>query len=287
MKIALILTVVPFDTVSAVAPGGFVPCEGTGCSLCHLVSMINVIIVWLFGIIFIMFGVIATIAGFGLVTSGGNQTALDAAKTKLSNAIIGLIIVMAAWLLIDTIMKGLMKGAEGSIEGWGPWTDVQCQIQTEAIEGVAGGAGGAGGSGGGAGGAGGCTGGDCVPLSVTCKDSSSCGIAPGLEDQFNNFATQAAAVAPGSRITEAYPPTVVHQSQCHNNGTCVDYGTAGGMSASEINAVAAAARANGLRPVYEVKTPEERQALIDQGANAGDIIVVSQITAPHFSIYAN
>ncbi|MCB9810992.1 MAG: hypothetical protein H6779_04850 [Candidatus Nomurabacteria bacterium] len=128
--IALILV----GWISSVEPvqAAFVPCDGVDCSLCNLVDMINLIILWLFGIIFLIFAVIMLVAGFGLITAGGNQTALDEAKKKFQNAVIGIIIVMAAWLLIDTIMKGLLT--DGEISGYGPWTDVQCQQQTVPIE---------------------------------------------------------------------------------------------------------------------------------------------------------
>ncbi len=142
VAIALFFIILPSDFVDA---AGLVTCDGTDCSLCNLAQMVNVIILWLFGIIFLIFAVIMFSAGWGLVTSGGNQTALNDAKTKFQNALIGLLIVMAAWLLIDTIMKGLVGGGSvvdkdgnpvsgGTISGWGPWADVRCQIQAQPKE---------------------------------------------------------------------------------------------------------------------------------------------------------
>lgn len=132
--LVFVLVVLPTSVASAVGFGGFVTCDGATCGLCNLVEMIDLIIGWLFLVIFLIFAVIMFIAGWGLVTSGGNSSALNDAKTKFQNALIGLLIVMAAWLLIDTIMKGLMKGANGSIDGWGPWSQVQCQTQVVAKE---------------------------------------------------------------------------------------------------------------------------------------------------------
>ncbi len=113
---------------------GFVTCNGTDCSACHLADLANILIKWLFGIFFLVFAGLMTIAGFGLVTSGGNQSALEAAKSKFTNAIIGLIIMMAAWLIVDTIMRGLMKTGDGSIDGWGPWSEVKCMRQTNVAQ---------------------------------------------------------------------------------------------------------------------------------------------------------
>jgi hypothetical protein len=130
---AFVLLLLPMDTAVAQV-GGFVTCDGTDCNSCHFVSMINTIIRWLLGIIFVIFAVIMTAAGFGLVTSGGNQSALDAAKSKFQNGLIGIIIVFAGWLIVDTVLRGVLGGgatgaAAGQIVGWGPWSSVKCEVQ--------------------------------------------------------------------------------------------------------------------------------------------------------------
>ncbi len=291
MAIAFIFVMIPMDAVLAVDAYDpntpFVPCDGTDCSACDLVDMINTIILWLFMIVFLIFAIIMLAAGWGLVTSAGNQVALDAAKSKFTNAIIGIIIIMAAWLLIDVIMRGLLAGGDGQISGYGPWTQVQCQQQITALE-WAGDpdtdptvpplAGPKPAS---------CGGTDCQALDPSiCKIATSCSISPDLAAKITAFdAAVKAAGVNGTRVTEAMPPTVNHQSQCHSNGTCIDYGASGGLSGADINKVADAARANGLRPVYEVKTQAEKNALVAQGASADNIKVISKITAPHFSVY--
>lgn len=133
----LALTLVFFLAVSLLpgevqAQGGFVTCSGTDCGSCDLVNMINSIIKWLFGIAAVLFGVLMMIAGLGLVTSGGNTSALEDAKSKFKNAIIGLIIMMSAWLVIDALMRGLLPGDSGQINGVLFWADVQCTQQTTA-----------------------------------------------------------------------------------------------------------------------------------------------------------
>lgn len=89
----------------------------------------NIILKWLIGVLFVLFAVVAAIAGFGLVTSGGNQEAKSAAKSKLTNAIIGIVIVLAAFLLVDTILRALLPGDTGEITGYGPWAEVKCHVQ--------------------------------------------------------------------------------------------------------------------------------------------------------------
>jgi hypothetical protein len=133
--LALLLILSP--TLASAQFGNFVNCEGASCSACNFVDLANNLIRWLFGAVFVIFAVLMAVAGFGLVTSGGNQSALDAAKSKFQNAIVGIIIIMAAWLIVDTVMKGLLAGGTGNLgstyTGFGPWAEVQCQVQTAAI----------------------------------------------------------------------------------------------------------------------------------------------------------
>ncbi|MEZ4104461.1 MAG: pilin [Candidatus Paceibacterota bacterium] len=281
LLVFLLVLIVPAESVNA---QGFLTCDGVDCSACNLVDTANIVIKWLFGIIFMIFAVMMTVAGFKLITSGGNTSALEDAKSKFTNAIIGLVIVMAAWLLVDTIMRGLLKGGSGEIQGYGPWTDVQCQVQTAPTKWL-----------------GdpmsdpntppptgplpsGCTGGTCVPLAAPCKNASSCSVSPSIVDKINQFHIDAGVS--GARVTEGMPPTRAHKSECHNNGTCIDYSKAGGMTGAEVVRVIDAAKKNGLRPVYEVKTQAEKDSLISQGASGDDIKVLGNwISASHFSIY--
>lgn len=260
--------------------GGFVPCEGAGCSACDFVSMANTILVWLIGLLFVVFAVIAAVAGFGMVTSGGNPQALSDAKAKMMNAVVGIVIVLAAWLLVDTVMRGLLKGGEGKIDGFALWSEVKCQVQTPvgpgttppvvdlATD---------------------CSGTACVSLadaSVPCKDQNSCSVAASLQPKLAAFHT--AAGVSGARVTEAMPPTYNHMNLCHANGTCIDYSVAGGITDPEdVKKIINAAVDSGLRPMYEVGTQAEVDAMISAGVPAEYIErpLGDHITAPHFSIY--
>ena len=118
-------------------------CTGLDCSACNVVDMANGGIKWLIGILFVVFALLLAIAGVKLVTSGGNHHALDEAKSSFTNAIIGFIIILSAWLIVDTIMRALVGdegkegqiaqiGAGGSVRGWLFWSDVECQKNIEA-----------------------------------------------------------------------------------------------------------------------------------------------------------
>ena len=118
------------DTVSAQGIFGGV-CSGTTCSACHIATLANTFISWLIGAVMVLFAVLMINAGFRLVTSQGNPAALSDAKDKFVNAIVGLIIVLSAWLIVDTLMRGLV-GNNGQVTGYGPWSQIQCTTQTES-----------------------------------------------------------------------------------------------------------------------------------------------------------
>lgn len=114
------------------ASAQFVICNGTDCSACDLVSLVNQIIVWLVGILMFVFAILAVKAGFELVMSQGAGD-LKNAKESFVNAFIGLLIILSAWLIVDTMIRGLGVTQNGRPF---PWSEVQCQLQTAPLEGT-------------------------------------------------------------------------------------------------------------------------------------------------------
>ncbi len=131
-----IFNFVPVDVVSAQEGlSQLSQCSGTDCSACNAVHLANGIIKWLIGILFVIFAILVAVAGVKLVVSGGNHHALDEAKGMFLNAIIGFIIILSAWLIVDTIMRTLVGTANkpgqlamgGTASGYLFWSQVQCQ----------------------------------------------------------------------------------------------------------------------------------------------------------------
>lgn len=98
------------------ADGGLVTCQGPDCNACKLVEMVNKIVNFLIVLLTILATFVLVIAGFRMVTSGGNSSAWDSAKQSFLNVIIGFILVLAAWLIVDTILKALTGTG---LEVWG------------------------------------------------------------------------------------------------------------------------------------------------------------------------
>ncbi len=106
---------------------GFIPCGGPDqepCQACHMIDLTNNVISWLVLVLGTIAAIMIVFAGFKLVTSNGNQRAMEEAKEIMSNMVIGFVIVLAGWMLVDTVLKAVLK--EGV---YGVWNQVQCVDQ--------------------------------------------------------------------------------------------------------------------------------------------------------------
>ena len=86
---------------------GLVTCSGPDCDACDLVNMVNKIVNFLIVLLTIAATFALVITGFKMVTSGGNTTAWESAKGTFANIIIGFILVLGAWLIVDTLLLTL------------------------------------------------------------------------------------------------------------------------------------------------------------------------------------
>lgn len=113
LPLLLILTVPVFSFAESL-----VPCDGANCDFKAFLDLINNVIKF---ILFKMAVPIAAImffyAGFLLITAGGEAAgARTKAKSIFTNAFIGLVLALAAWLIIRTIL--LILGYEGAWIGF-------------------------------------------------------------------------------------------------------------------------------------------------------------------------
>ena len=84
-----------------------------GCVLQTLQNGINFVI----SIGFMLLILYIALAGFQFITSGGSAEARSAAKKRLMNVLVGILVVLSAWLIVDFVMKTLY-GEDGR---FGPW----------------------------------------------------------------------------------------------------------------------------------------------------------------------
>ncbi len=295
--IALFAVVIFFPT--AVSFAQIVPCDGAigiggdanrVCQGCHLVQLGQNIITFLIEIIAFGGAVVFAIGGLRMVMSRGNTGEVEAAKSMMTNVVIGLVILLAGWLVIDTVLKTLLDDSTES--EMGPWHTIECVTQptltttppttpvtpvTPVTPTTP---------------AAGCTG-SCVALSNSitikngaCSGASACTVSSAIASDLTSLDSKLDAAGVNWQVTEAYPPTRTHKDPCHAAGTCIDANCIGGCTASQVKTFLDSANTSGLRAVYEVKTQSEKDALVRNGVNASSVSVLGDwISAPHFSVY--
>jgi hypothetical protein len=222
-------------------------------------------------------------------------------KKQIQNAVFGLVLVISAWLILNTINPGLLKfdlniesittksGPEGHWPSSPNWFS-NGKITTSCP---------------GCATSGGLTY-NISPANLAKFDCQNCkpfgsDIPFGGNTNTNvdvEMSTKLSALNNGLKqqdvswqVTEAFPPVVNHASGCHYTGNCVD--------AKPINPTGAnlkrfiqTSQNNGLGAQYEVKTVKEQETVIANLKAAGmtgdltnKVIVVPTINGAHFSVY--
>lgn len=108
----LISMAMPFFARAETATGtNLIPCGGPGEDMCtfeHVLQLIENVINFSLNYLFFPLFVIAVVyAGYLLMTSGDNSGKRKQAKDIFVNILIGLVVVLSAWLIIKLILVGL------------------------------------------------------------------------------------------------------------------------------------------------------------------------------------
>ena len=128
--ILIAINLVLFAPVLAFA-AGIVPCGGhneSPCNICYLFrgasNIVNFIVYD-----FAMPAAVAIIiyGGIMIVTAGASEANVKKGQTAIKRVIGGMIITLAAWIIVDTVLKILIVGSVSGVTdigGWGPWTSI-------------------------------------------------------------------------------------------------------------------------------------------------------------------
>lgn len=226
----MILVATP--TLVLAQAGGLVPCSGPDCNTNDVVGFANNVISYLIQGLGIIAVIVMVYAGFKMVTSAGDEGAWRSAKELFTNVVIGVILILASWLIIDTLLKGLTN------QGLDEWSqklqmsDLPNPNNTSIVGGTNNNATG-------------CP--NCTDIEgIPCKNSASCTVSPEYAERLEGLSSA------GIEVTEAWPPTRTHQAACHQSGTCTDVVFADrNFTPERVSAFQALASRNGLRAVYE------------------------------------
>ncbi len=194
---------------------------------------------------------------------------------KVEQAIWGLLIVLASYVILNTVNPNLVK-FNFSIQGQTiEITETADDGSTLIVQ---------------YSGAGTCPQ-DCIDLlpEVPIKNSSGKKIEKTVKEKlvvFTNKIKTDGIINGAWGTTEAWAPSRTHKASCHPKGTCIDANLIGSASAQKIKQFINQASASGLCAIYEVQSEQVRTSLISQGVNSSNIKNYGTwISAPHFSVY--
>ena len=310
--VGLVLGVVFFATAShvfaqnTVFPTQLVPssCGGAGqpeCNVCDFETLLITVMRFI-----VAFSVVAAAglfawAGAKMVTAQDNAGAREEAKGIFWNVVLGLVVVLGAYLFVDTIMKTFLKNSDGSISSeLGPWNDVICPENFVPQVGISNGAnnGGAIGVGGTSGGTGGASLGGNSPIQgtagcPTCVDLTQNGFTCRIQSggacvADPKIVPELTALKSGTSdswvITAGYQPGQ-HKATCQNTyGTCVDASFTD-KNYSDVNRIVSfqrAASTAGCPAQFE----SNNSAMVNSVNSAGGNALLINYPA-HFSLYCN
>ncbi|OQA44511.1 MAG: hypothetical protein BWY48_00070 [Parcubacteria group bacterium ADurb.Bin305] len=122
-----ILPVTITSTPSAlpqISEGGLVPCEGLACTVCDLLVLVQNVINFVLQLAFWICIVIIIVGAFMWMLSFGNQKNITAGQKLITNAIIGLAIVLLAWVIVHTFFWFIKE--IGGFNMTGSWWHLEC-----------------------------------------------------------------------------------------------------------------------------------------------------------------
>ena len=111
-----------------VSAAGLVPCGGPDedpCTACDLLILFQNVLKKALEIAFLI--VIGSIVygGFRWIFSGGNETSIKTGQKIITNAIIGIVIILTAWLIVNTVFW-VIKQMGGVEKYTGNWFHIDC-----------------------------------------------------------------------------------------------------------------------------------------------------------------
>lgn len=114
------------------AETGIVTCAGPvaigglpACSLCTFLQMINRIVVFLVrDVTAPLAGLLFLVGGIMMVASGGSEDRFKKGKEMFKNTAIGVLIVLASWAIVNTLITTFGANVAGFVPG--DWWNVTC-----------------------------------------------------------------------------------------------------------------------------------------------------------------
>lgn len=109
---------------------GLVPCGGLNekaCSFCDLLQLWKRLIDFIMvDLLFPVATVMIVVGGFFIMTAGESPERAKRGRGIITAAVVGILIALFSWLIIDTIIKVLAPNFN-AVTGFGQWNELKCQ----------------------------------------------------------------------------------------------------------------------------------------------------------------
>lgn len=130
----LIIPLVVFSIICLpllVLAQGLVPhCGGEGepdCTLCHLLELAQNVLNFAIEMAFLIVVIFIVYGGLRWIFSGGKPENITTGQKLITNAIVGIVIILSAWLIVNTVFWFVYKIGVDPDYYSGTWYDIECQ----------------------------------------------------------------------------------------------------------------------------------------------------------------
>lgn len=125
LLISISIYLVSFSLASA----AIVPsCGGVGqaaCSYCDLLQLVKNVMDFMLYLVFPLATIGIIIGGFNIMLAAGSSSRVQTGKKYITAAVVGILIALLAWTILDTILKVISPDFQ--VGKLGPWNQLKCQ----------------------------------------------------------------------------------------------------------------------------------------------------------------
>lgn len=127
--IPILLAVIFLFQAFSVSAAGLLPdCSGPSCTPCLLLQLISNVANFLVkNIMAPLAGLLFLIGGIMMIAAGGSEARFKKGKEIFINTAFGAIIVLASWLLVNTLIVAMVEYAGGDSYDPTHWYKIQCK----------------------------------------------------------------------------------------------------------------------------------------------------------------
>lgn len=120
----LVLVFIPINAMAGLVPD----CAGSTCTLCHVLQLISNIAFFLVkDVMPPLAGLLFLIGGIMMIAAAGSEERYKKGRQILIDAAIGVVIVLASWIVINTLITTLGTRAVDGFQPQSWWQPPMCQ----------------------------------------------------------------------------------------------------------------------------------------------------------------